>query len=132
MATPIFLNELFWGMVGLISVGIAIIIEMRKNRGFFDKLYDLFRDSIQITVDEKIDMMYVYAKSLLNFKGTQYELDLIISRIKSDLNSIVRVRTRMTSDQWVEGHRALLILIESMEKANMNTLEIRAIKDALR
>jgi len=50
MATPIFLNELFWGMVGLISVGIAIIIEMRKNRGFFDKLFDLFRDSIQITV----------------------------------------------------------------------------------
>jgi hypothetical protein len=38
----------------------------------------------------------------------------------------------MTSDQWVEINKALLILIESMEKASMNTIDIRAIKEDLR
>jgi hypothetical protein len=38
----------------------------------------------------------------------------------------------MTSDQWVEVNRAILTLIESMEKRGMNTLEIRAVKEALR
>ena len=58
MVTP-FLNELFWGLIGLIGVGIAIIFEMRKNRGLFERLSDLFRDTIQITVDEKTAMLYV-------------------------------------------------------------------------
>lgn len=44
MATPFYLNE-FWGIIGVIDVGIAIIIEMRKSRG----LSNLFSDSIQIT-----------------------------------------------------------------------------------
>ena len=34
MASPFFLNELFWSLIGLIGVGIAIIFEMRKNRGY--------------------------------------------------------------------------------------------------
>lgn len=38
----------------------------------------------------------------------------------------------MTSDQWVEINKALLILIESMEKDSMNTIDIRAIKEDLR
>ena len=58
MVTP-FLNELFWGLIGLIGVGIAIIFEMRKNRGLFERLSDLFKDTIQITVDEKTAMLYV-------------------------------------------------------------------------
>lgn len=37
----------------------------------------------------------------------------------------------MTSDQWVEINKALLILIESMEKDSMNTIDIRAIKEIL-
>ena len=68
MATPFFLNELFWGIIGLIGVGIAIIFEMRKNRGLFERLSDLFRDSIQITVDEKTAMLYGYALSLPQLK----------------------------------------------------------------
>lgn len=86
MATPFFLNELLSGLIGLISVGIAIIFEMRKNRGFFERLSDLFKDSIQITVDEKIAMLYSDSLSLPKFSRTQEELNLIISRIKSDLN----------------------------------------------
>jgi hypothetical protein len=74
------------GLIGLISVGIAIIFEMRKNRGFFERLSDLFKDSIQITVDEKIAMLYSDSLSLPKFSRTQEELNLIISRIKSDLN----------------------------------------------
>ena len=38
----------------------------------------------------------------------------------------------MTPEQWVEIHKALLILIEIMEKAGMNTIDIRAIKESLR
>lgn len=38
----------------------------------------------------------------------------------------------MTSDQWVEINKALLILIESMENASINTIDIRAIKEDLR
>ena len=37
----------------------------------------------------------------------------------------------MTSDQWVEINKALLILIDSMEKDSMNTIDIRAIKEIL-
>jgi hypothetical protein len=133
MAIPLFSNELFYGIIGLIGVGIAIIIEMRKSRGLFERLSDLFRDSIQITVDEKTAMLYGYAHSFsLPQKANQNEINLIILRIKSDLNSIVRVKNRMTSDQWVEINKALLILIESMEKAGMDTIDIRAIKEALR
>lgn len=128
---PFFINELFWGLIGLIGVGIAIIFEMRKNRGVFERLSNLFSDSIQITVDEKTAMLYGYAQSIHQFKGSS-ELDLIISRIKSDLNSIVRVRNRMTIEQWIDIHRALLLLIESMEKNGMNTIDIRAIKESLR
>jgi hypothetical protein len=69
MATPFFLNELFWGLIGLIGVVIAIIFEMRKRRGLFDRLSDLFSDSIQITVDEKTAMFYGYAQSIHQFKG---------------------------------------------------------------
>ncbi len=132
MAIPFFSNELFYGIIGLIGVGIAIIIEMRKSRGLFERLSDLFRDSIQITVDEKTAMLYGYAHSFsLPQKTNQNEINLIILRIKSDLNSIVRVKNRMTSDQWVEINKALLILIESMEKAGMDTIDIRAIKKLL-
>ena len=49
MATSFYLNELFWGIIGVIDVGIAIIIEMRKSRGLFERLSNLFSDSIQIT-----------------------------------------------------------------------------------
>lgn len=59
---------------------------MRKNRGFFERLSDLFKDSIQIMVDEKIAMLYTDTLSLPKFSWTQEELNLIISRIKSDLN----------------------------------------------
>jgi uncharacterized alpha-E superfamily protein len=75
-------------------------------------------------------MLYGYALSPP--QGTPQQIDLIISRIKSDLNSIVRVRNRMTSDQWIEVNRAILTLIESMEKSGLNTLDIRAVKEALR
>ncbi len=131
MATPFSLNEVFYGIIGLIGVGIAIIIEMRKSRGLFERLSDLFRDSIQITVDEKTAMLYGYAQSLPKYNDS-HEIELIILRIKSDLNSIVRVKNRMTSDQWVEINKALLILLESMEKEGMDTIDIRAIKEALR
>jgi hypothetical protein len=104
---------------------------MRKNRGLSERLSDLFRDSIQVTVDEKTAMLYGYAQSIHQFKDSP-ELNLIISRIKADLNSIVRVRNRMTIEQWIDIHRALLLLIESMEKASMDTIDIRAIKEALR
>ena len=117
MAIPLFSNELFYGIICLIGVGIAIIIEMRKSRGLFERLSDLFRDSIQITVDEKTAMLYGYAYSFsLPQKANQNEINLIILKIKSGLNSIVRVKNRMTSGQWVEINKALLILIESMEK----------------
>lgn len=43
-------------------------------------------------------MLYGYAQSLPNYKDSQ-EIDLIILRIKSDLNSLVRFKNRMTSDQ---------------------------------
>ena len=47
-------------------------------------------------------MLYYYSSSSLpERKENQQEFNLLISRIKSDLNSIVRVRNRMTSDQWV-------------------------------
>ena len=36
-------SELFWGIRGLIGVGIAIIVEMRKNRGLFERLSDLLK-----------------------------------------------------------------------------------------
>ena len=72
---------------------------IRKNsrgnsRGLFERLADLFRDSIQITVDEKTAMLYGYALSLPQ-KANQNEINLIILRIKSDMNSIVRVKNRM-------------------------------------
>lgn len=111
MASPFFLNELFWSLIGLIGVGIAIIFEMRKNRGLFERLSNLFSDSIQITVDEKTAILYGYAQSLPQ-KANQDKINLIILRIKSDLNSIVRVKNRMTSEQWVEINKELLILIE--------------------
>ena len=43
-------------------------------------------------------MLYGNAQSLPNYKDSQ-EIDLIILRIKSDLNSLVRFKNRMTSDQ---------------------------------
>jgi hypothetical protein len=67
---------------------------MGKNRGSFERLADLFRDSIQITVDEKTAMLYGYALSLPQ-KANQNEINLIILRIKSYMNSIVRVKNRM-------------------------------------
>ena len=68
---------------------------IRKNsRGVFERLADLFRDSIQITVDEKTAMLYGYVLSLPQ-KANQNEINLIIWRIKSDMNSIVRVKNRM-------------------------------------
>jgi len=75
-------------------------------------------------------MLYNYA--LFPPQGTPQQIDLIMSRIKSDLNSLVRVKNRMTSDQWVEVNRAILTLIGSMEKSGHNTLGIRAVKEALR
>ena len=56
-------------------------------------------------------MLYGYAQSLPQ-KANQDKINLIILRIKSDLNSIVRVKNRMTSEQWVEINKELLILIE--------------------
>jgi hypothetical protein len=46
MATSFFLNELFWGIVTVIGLGSAIIIEMRKSKGLFERLSNLFCDSI--------------------------------------------------------------------------------------
>ena len=55
-------DGVFWELIGLtfaiISIGVVIVIEMRKNRGVFERLSNLFRDSIQITVDEKTAMLY--------------------------------------------------------------------------
>ena len=61
-------------------------------------------------------MLYGYARSLPQ-KANQDEINLIILRIKSDLISIVQVKNRMSREQWVEINKALLILIESMEKS---------------
>ena len=73
MASPFFLNELFWSLIGLIGVGIAIIFEMRKNRGLFERLSNLFSDSIQITLDERQQcytvMHNLYHKRLIKIKS---------------------------------------------------------------
>ena len=73
MASPFFLNELFWSLISLIGVGIAIIFEMRKNRGLFERLSNLFSDSIQITLDERQQcytvMHNLYHKRLIKIKS---------------------------------------------------------------
>jgi uncharacterized alpha-E superfamily protein len=58
--------------------------------------------------------------------------ELMISRIASDVNSVARVRNKITWDQWKELHRALLKLTEAMKNEQMNTLEIDAIREALK
>ena len=75
-------------------------------------------------------MLYGYAQSLPNYKDSR-EIDLIILRIKSDLNSLVRVKIVWLVTNGLKL-KALLILIESMEKDSMNTIDIRAIKEDLR
>jgi hypothetical protein len=48
------------------------------------------------------------------------------------MNSVARVRNKITWDQWKELHRALLKLTEAMKSEGVNTVEIDAILKARR
>jgi hypothetical protein len=127
---PFWIDGVFWGIVGLIGTAITIIFEMRKSRGMFNNILEFLSSSTQSGVDEKISMIYNYAMTISGWKNMNTEL--MISRIASDVNSVARVRNKITWDQWKELHRALLKLTEAMKNEQMNTLEIDAIREALK
>jgi hypothetical protein len=127
---PFWVDGVFWGIVGLIGTAITIIFEMRKSRGMFNNILEFLSGSTQSGVDEKISMIYNYAMTISAWKNMNTEL--MISRITSDVNSVARVRNKITWDQWRELHRALLKLTEAMKSEDMNTLEIDAIREALK
>jgi hypothetical protein len=120
----------FWGIIGLIGVAIAIVFEMQKSRGMFNNILEFLSGSAQSGADEKIAMIYNYAMTVSEWKNR--DIQLMISRISSDVNSVARVRNRITWDQWRELHRALLKLTEAMKREDINTFEIDAIREALK
>jgi hypothetical protein len=129
---PFYVNEIFWGIIGLIGLGIAIAIELRKSRSVFDKLVGYLGDSTQSTVDEKIAVLYSYVIAVPTWRPVGININLMISRIVSDLNSIARIRDKMTWEQWRELHRVLIQLINVMKDSDMDTTDIEATREALR
>lgn len=99
-ANPFWVNEVFWGIVGLIGIGIAVILEMRKSRGMFNNILEFLSLTATTTVDEKIAVIFGMADQVRFWRQMNQNTDLVISRLRSDLNSIGRIRNKMTLEQW--------------------------------
>jgi predicted ferric reductase len=128
---PFFVNELFWGVIGLIGLGIAIVIELRKTRNVFTNILEFLTNSALSTVDEKIAVLYQYTQGIPNWQRNGIDTGLMISTIVSDINSVARLRNRMTWEQWREFHRVLILLTDTMRRAGINTIDIDAAREAL-
>jgi hypothetical protein len=133
-ANPFWVNELFWGIIGLIGIGIAILVEMRKNRGLFDDILSLLKVSATTTADEKIAVIFAMANEVSLWRNINQNTDLTLSRLRSDLNTLGRIRNKMTWEQWVELHRALSLLIQQLQNNNyqLEANEIEIFRESLR
>ena len=129
-------SETFWGLIGVAGVigaaGLALWIELRKNRGGVENMLNYLRNSTMGNVDEKIAVLYSHANNVQFWRIQHVNIDLMISQISSDLSSIARVRNNMTWEQWRELHKALIELRNAMKTAGIDTLDIDAIREALR
>jgi hypothetical protein len=128
-------NETTWGLIGVaLTIGasaLAIYIELRRNRGQVSKMLRYLRNSAMGNVDEKIAVLFMHSNNVRNWNAIGINIDNMISQITSDVSSIARVRRNMTWEQWVELHRALRILIETMEANHFNTARLRDMQNAL-
>lgn len=128
-------NETFSGLIssaGVIAASvIALLLEMRKGRGQVGKMLDYLRNSSMGNVDEKIAVLYMYTNNVRTWRASGINVDHMTSQICSDLLSIGRVSNNMTLEQWIELHRALRILIETMKAHDFDTSRIEDMRNAL-
>lgn len=80
-------------------------------------------------VDEKIAVLFMHSNNVRNWIPAGINVDNMLSQITSDVSSLARVRNNMTWEQWVELHRALRILIETMNANHFDTARLRDIQN---
>ena len=98
----------------------------------FDKLVDYLGGSTQSSVDEKIAVLYSYVMAVPSWKPSGINISLMISRIVSDMNSIARIRNKMTWEQWRELRHVLIQLTNVMKDSGIDPTAIEARREALR
>ena len=129
-------GELFFGLLGIaLAIGgsaIAIYLEMRRGRGQVEGMLDYLKNSAMGNVDEKIAVLYMHANNVKHWRKSGIDIDSMVSQISNDISSIARVKNKMSWEQWKELHRALRILIETMQKNNFDINEIEDIRTALK
>jgi hypothetical protein len=115
-------GELFLGLLGIaIAIGasaIAIYLERRRGRGQVEGMLDYLKNSAMGNVDEKIAVLYSHVNNVKHWRTSGMDVDSMISHISNDISSIARIRNKMSWEQWKELHRALRILIETMQNNN--------------
>ncbi|PWU80958.1 MAG: hypothetical protein DLM72_09875 [Candidatus Nitrosopolaris wilkensis] len=95
-------------------------------------MLNFLRNSTLSTVDEKIAVLYGYANNVPTWKDKKSNIDLMTKQIPSDISSIARVRNNIEYTPWREVIGVLNSLIESMQKENYNTREIKISLEALK
>ncbi|HEY7571308.1 MAG TPA: hypothetical protein VH796_08065 [Nitrososphaeraceae archaeon] len=129
-------NETTWGLIGVAftisASALAIYIELHKSRGQVGRMLRYLRNSAMGNVDEKIAVLFMHSNGVPNWIRMGINVDNMISQMSSDLSSLARVRNNMSWEQWVELHRALRVLIETMETNGLDTARIRDMQNALR
>jgi len=129
-------NETFWGLIGSAAVIggaiFALILEMRKGRGDINSMLNFLGDSAASTIDEKISVLYGYTNNVPKWKEEGINVDLMEHQILADISSIAKIRNRMEWQQWRELIRVLGLLIEAMQKEEIDAKEIQVSLEALK
>jgi hypothetical protein len=129
-------NETFWGLIGSAAVIggaiFALILEMRKGRGDINSMLNFLGDSAASTIDEKIAVLYGYTNNVPKWKEEGINVDLMEHQILADISSIAKIRNRMEWQQWRELIRVLGLLIEAMQKEEIDAKEIQVSLEALK
>jgi hypothetical protein len=81
-------------------------------------MLDYLKNSAMGNVDEKIAVLYSHVNNVKYWRTSGMDVDSMISHISNDISSIARIRNKMSWEQWKELHRALRILIETMQNNN--------------
>ncbi len=89
-------------------------------------------DSAASTIDEKIAVLYGYTNNVPKWKEEGINVDLMEHQILADISSIAKIRNRMEWQQWRELIRVLGLLIEAMQKEEIDAKEIQVSLEALK
>jgi hypothetical protein len=129
-----FVDEgVFWGLlsiaIAILALGIPSYWTYKHRSGAFKDTLDFLNRLFLFRIDEKIAMLDGYISDAPNWKAKS---EAVTERISSDLTSLSRMKTDISTDQRIKINEKVIRLVKIMSDNGLDTAKIKAVSALLK